>query len=330
MRGIDVAGTSTYRPRMSNQIFAASLLVLLAAPSSDAKHFHHSAASCLVLASMVSVVQAQACNSCDNTPITFDGASVMYDNFAGHVGGSSPAELRYTGVGSYLGNSLDLVITSLNGQNGCNSNNDACSDVGYTHWGGIGAIRGEDNALEMTFTLRYTNSNAEAVLPIFCFTFIDIGRSSDRVEFLVISGLNSYAMGSDIKVITGGTLNGETALEFRNDDGPNPSNPGSASPTTLSEGAYKATVRLHFENTASFNVKWGAMYGSGCCQRTWFAGNSNVPGECPVLSDPLPPPPPSPSPPPARRRFRIDTRNRNHGAHRVASARPSFRPRSTW
>jgi hypothetical protein len=73
-----------------------------------------------------------------------------------------------------------------------------------------------------------------------------------------------------------------------------PPNPENTHPVDLSTKQKSAAVRVHFENTASFDFVFGTLKEKGCCQRMWFAGNSLLDGPCPQI---LPPPPPPPSPP---------------------------------
>jgi len=248
---------------------------------------------------LASSAQAQSCPACDDTPLTINKNKLSVDNFAN-------TELRYANVGSYDGRQLDLSITKLYASTFVDCGGDACAHQDAAYYGGIGVKRGDSKAgfpLEMKFELQYADTNSPATIPFFCMSFVDIGRGSDHVEFVIISGLTSYGVGDKVTVNTGYLLGGESAVRFRAKDGAsNPSNPENTSPTQLSSNQVAATVRAHFFDTSSFNVKFGTLTGSGCCQRVWFTGNTNAPPPCPDLTSPPPPsalpPPPSPSPPP--------------------------------
>ena len=116
---------------------------------------------------------------------------------------------------------------------------------------------------------------------------------------------SSYALGRDLQAVpatipgTAGTPG--TAMRFRAGTNTGMPNPLVTQPVALNARQRAAGVRVHFTNTATFEFVFGTLSSTGCCQRIWFAGNSNIPGECPPAGpDPnlLPPPPPSPTPPP--------------------------------
>ena len=72
------------------------------------------------------------------------------------------------------------------------------------YYGGIGASRGEGNELHATLTLRYSDSDKPAVIPLFCMTFVDIGRGVHPAQYLIIGGKNrvftDWVLGAGLQV----------------------------------------------------------------------------------------------------------------------------------
>ena len=260
-----------------------------------------------------SATRSNSCDACDLVKFDFSAARITVDNFDGQgkASRSSPNEIRYSQVATYQGRNIDLVITSRKSYDCGDANVDACmAGGGYSapHWGGIGVRRGSGRELYGRITLRYTDTNAEAVLPAFCLTFVDLGRGDGPIEYLTVGGygsaggqgtiFSSYVLGAEVRLDSGLSLWGRPALRFRATSR-NPPNPVKIRPMELSTDQKKASVRVHFENTASFDFVFGTLYQKGCCQRMWFAGNSNLDGPCDIeVSSSPSPPPPSPSPPP--------------------------------
>ena len=243
-----------------------------------------------------SATRSNSCDACDLVKFDFSAARITVDNFDGQgkASRSSPNEIRYSQVATYQGRNIDLVITSRKSYDCGDANVDACmAGGGYSapHWGGIGVRRGSGRELYGRITLRYTDTNAEAVLPAFCLTFVDLGRGDGPIEYLTVGGygsaggqgtiFSSYVLGAEVRLDSGLSLWGRPALRFRATSR-NPPNPVKIRPMELSTDQKKASVRVHFENTASFDFVFGTLYQRGCCQRMWFAGNSNLDGPCDI------------------------------------------------
>ena len=252
-----------------------------------------------------------SCEACDLVKFDFSMGRISIDNFDGQgIGGrSTPKEIRYSKVASYLGRYIDVVITARKSYDCGGTVADAClAGGGQTarYWGGIGVRRGDGRELYGRITLRYTDTNAEAVVPVFCLTFVDIGRGDGPIEYLTIGGFgsagssgtifSSYALGRDLRVNTGLSLWGQPALRFRASTNKGMPNPHYVKPMDLSDRQKAASVRVHFENTASLDFVFGTLSTKGCCQRMWFAGNSLIEGTCPQITPNPSPPPPSPPP----------------------------------
>ena len=263
--------------------------------------------------SCTDVVPECRCHVCDLVSFDFSTAKVTANNFDGQGVRSHPAEIRYKEVATYEGRKIDLVMTSRRnaycGKSGRTTTSDACLEGGgehAPHWGGIGVTRGQGNELYIRLTLRYTSDNTEAVVPVFCLTFTDIGRGDGPIEYLTVAGYGApggadttfatYALGADLRVESGISLWQRPALRFRPSTNKGMPNPHFVSPMKLSADQRAASVRIHFENTGHVDLVWGTLYQTGCCQRMWFAGNSLVEGPCPEITPNPSPPPPSPPP----------------------------------
>jgi hypothetical protein len=262
------------------------------------------------------------CAVCDLVEFHFKTGGLTINNFdgKGKGSGSKPKEIRYSQVATYRGRKIDVVITARKAYPCGDRNVQACMAATTGHYGGLNARRGGNNFLFGRITMRYTDSDAEAVLPVFCLTFVDLGRGDGPIEYLTIGGygsagspgtiFSSYALGTEVRVDSAEpsgeslTLWGKPALGFRATS-KGPPNPTETTPIELNTRQKAASVRVHFENTASFDFTFGTKYsnangGTNCCQMLLFAGNSLIDGPCPqVLPPPSPPPPPlSPPPPP--------------------------------
>ena len=262
------------------------------------------------------------CAVCDLVEFHFKTGGLTINNFdgKGKGSGSKPKEIRYSQVATYKGRKIDVVITARKAYPCGDQNVKACMAATAGHYGGLYARRGGNNILFGRITMRYTDSDAEAVLPVFCLTFVDLARGDGPIEYLTIGGygsagspgtiFSSYALGTEVRVDSAEpsgeslTLWGKPALGFRATS-KGPPNPTETTPIELNTRQKAASVRVHFENTASFDFTFGTKYdnvngGTDCCQMLFFAGNSLIDGPCPqVLPPPSPPPPPlSPPPPP--------------------------------
>ena len=250
-------------------------------------------------------------NVCSLVPLTFSMNQLEVDNFY-NVGSklgdqplNAPAEIRYGNVGTYEGKALDMRITSTPGYTpdcGKNADSDACRAQDAQYYGGIGVKRGESRSMHSTFTLVYRGTNNPAVVPYFCFSFVDIGRGDGPIEFVTIGGYGSegiyshYAAGSELQV-QNTRLGRQPAKMFRAGTNKGMPNPIYTKPTELSTKQSDASFRVIFENTASFDLEFGTLYDKGCCQRMWFAGETNVPGgTCPVPETDSPTEKPTESP----------------------------------
>ena len=130
------------------------------------------------------------CDACNLVRLDWTNHQVLTDNFAGagnNPGPDQPNEIRYGNIGSYQGQSLDLVLTETPGfrtrEGYCRNRNDqqvdACLAGGGQnprYFGGFGVRRGAENQMQVTFTLQYSATRSPAVVPLFCFSFVDIGR----------------------------------------------------------------------------------------------------------------------------------------------------------
>jgi len=74
-------------------------------------------------------------------------------------------------------------------------------------------------------------------------------------------------------------------------------NPTNILPMELSDEQRDAGFMIHFVNTASFDFIIGTLRGAGCCNGFFFAGKSNIRGECPDPPVNFPPSTPPPLPP---------------------------------
>ena len=144
--------------------------------------------------------------------------AVTADNFAGASG--QEHAIRYAGVGLYQGRSLDMVITQAVGAPTADcgiAGNDACRAQSAMHWGGIGVQRGAGMQIYGTATLQYTDSRQPAVVPLFCMTFVDIGRGDGPTEYVTIADYGnsfaSYVKGGDLQV-QNSQLSGTAAKTF--------------------------------------------------------------------------------------------------------------------
>ena len=177
-----------------------------------------------------SATRSNSCDACDLVKFDFSAARITVDNFDGQgkASRSSPNEIRYSQVATYQGRNIDLVITSRKSYDCGDANVDACmAGGGYSapHWGGIGVRRGSGRELYGRITLRYTDTNAEAVLPAFCLTFVDLGRGDGPIEYLTVGGygsaggqgtiFSSYVLGAEVRLDSGLSLWGRPALRFR-------------------------------------------------------------------------------------------------------------------
>jgi hypothetical protein len=243
------------------------------------------------------------CSACALVPLDWEGVAVTADNFANHRNNGQPPEIRYSQVGEYDDEMLDLVLTLTAGQSApsCSGtdnqgNAHACTPMPAAYYGGLGFQRGAGREMRVTMTLRYTATDQVAVVPTFCMSFIDVGAATGAVEYVDIGGygtvFSSYTAGSAM-LVESRTLYGLPARRFRAATGTNLPDPLSVLPTQLSAQQANSAFRLTFTNTASFDAVFGTLRRRGCCQRIWFAGDSSVSGPCPVA---LPTPPPAPPP----------------------------------
>jgi len=240
---------------------------------------------------------------CSLVPLTFGQEQLEVDNFfgIGSVFGDQPAnapeEIRYGNVGTYEGRALDMKITSTEGYTpdcGKNSESDACRAQDAQYYGGIGVKRGSERSMHNTFTLVYRDTDEPAVVPYFCFSFVDIGRGNGPIEYVTIGGygdggiFNHYALGAELRV-EDSNLDGKPAKMFRAGTNTGMPNPENTKPTELNKEQYDASFQVIFQNTASFDLVFGTLYDKGCCQRMWFAGETNVPGgTCPIVDPVMP------------------------------------------
>jgi len=256
--------------------------------------------------------QSGTCAACDL--VTLDWTDyVMSSNTASHANG----ELRYKKITSYESRHIDVVVTWTEGVDNsaaCNANANGVNKkltpcLGPTHgssaseyFGAINILKGAANAFSGTMTLRYTDTDEPAVVPMFCMTWADIFKYR---EFIDVAGYGSnfggYAAGDKILVsdITFGDAypaDKRAGKRFQSTTNNNVKLVMSSKPSELTEKERSTAFEIHFTHTAGFDFRYGSLDGDGdCCKRVYFAGASDMNGQCPKLQPAPPPPPTSPT-----------------------------------
>jgi len=163
-----------------------------------------------------------------STYLLFANSTVTANNLGGKGPLSGPEELRYSNIGAYLGQELDLVVTadmdygykvsnaSQNGRHG---------DFGHINlWCGETETNSE---AYMTFTLVQTGTNTPVTVEQFAFVVFDFdsGLHEKQVEYVDLipnqpgfeggSGYSSYIVTetSEVAVLDGVAPNGKTRFK---------------------------------------------------------------------------------------------------------------------
>ena len=217
---------------------------------------------------------------------------------------TSPAELRFAGVGSYNGQTLDVVVTVFGDQplippppnrglrySGCG---------GVTNGFGRIAIHAGTVA-QLRFSFQDSATGAEVSLPSFLFSMYDI----EQHEVLQLSGLSSYYLAQPTTVLDLGACPSDSPLASSagtrcHSFGAPPEIidvPNAVSTSTLTDQQNAASITFEFHDRSSFDVLWGrnetGWQSNTYDRRFWFSFTSDTAPQC---SSP-------PSLPPAGRRL---------------------------
>jgi len=260
------------------------------------------------------------CPACQLVTLDWAGVQVGNNNLY-ETGG----ELRFEKAGQFEGKDLDVVITnsySITNTKACDhaaaggvtggKSSDAdgpCrqptgKNNAAEHFGGLAVIQGPDYYFSGTMTLRYSDSDEEAVVPMFCMTWVDLDWKA--VEFIEIGGYGNtfshYDAGSDIVVenVTWGSdypMDVQNAVHFSTNSKKGVPNPTEIEPWEMTAAQRAAAIEVFFSHTSSYDFVVGtkSSFKDGqCCQYMWFSGGGNLDGQCPDIAPAPPPPPPSP------------------------------------
>ena len=179
-------------------------------------------------------------NACTST------SSALAQNTLGGLGPQTGAEvIRYPGVGSVSGQSIDLVVSATTSYFSPNA-------AQYNGCGpGMGFIHVHDgNSVGLEFRFEDSSTGSSVTVPAFQFAFFDLDRANRatwRVERVRVEGYASYKLSTPTQVQF---ADGQFSGTARGTSGDTPSN----GPLQLFASHREKSVGFLFQNVASFRA----------------------------------------------------------------------------
>lgn len=246
------------------------------------------------------VSQDCGCSRGDSFNIDFFQSTVGHSNLGGLGPDAGVQELRYTNIGTFNGDVLDLVITADSNYASTNPN----SSGKRGKFGTINVVGGASP--EMTFSIVKTGTNTPVQLGELAFTMHDIDESKQgkMTESIFVKDFNAFVMDKGVEFVVDYTADGRTFFQSRihGTGCDNPSDPDALGPVTCKYDANaptppgpgyqtidqrKRSLMLVFKQVSSFKVTLDVscvgVLGSTSCEKGrnfLFSGSSSLKDRC--------------------------------------------------
>jgi len=240
------------------------------------------------------------CSRGDSFNIDFFQSTVGHSNLGGLGPDAGSEDLRYTNIGTFNGDVLDLVVSADSNYKSSNPN----STGKRGKFGTINVLGGASS--EMTFSIVKTGTSTPVELAELAFTMHDIDQSKagKMVESIFVKDFNAFVMDKGVEYVVDYTAAGQTFFQSRihGTGCDNPSDPDALGPVTCKYDANaptppgpgyqtidqrKRSLMLVFKKVSVFKVTMDVtcvgVFGDTDCKKGrnfLFSGSSSLKDRC--------------------------------------------------